>query len=125
VEIRRQITEEDILITEALIARSYGRLKRSVVQAPSQVLSSMGKTIAQHPFATAAAAGGAGITLYELFRLMNKQGAVKENVAGSREQKCRPDMRMEILAMIIPIVAPYIAGYLQKYVGKIFSGDWD
>ena len=120
-ETRRQVTEEDILMTEALIARSYGRLKQSVVQAPSQTLGSMGKTVRNHPFASAAAAVGAGIILYGLFRLMTRQGAARERVAGSREQKARPDMTMEILSMIIPLITPYIAGYLENYVGRIFS----
>jgi hypothetical protein len=117
VERRRQVTEEDILMTEAMIARSYGRLKQSVVQAPSQALGSLGKTVKNHPFAAAATAVGAGITLYGLFRVMTRQGA------GSREQGSRPDMKMKILWMILPMVTPYIAGYLEKYVGRIFSGD--
>ena len=122
---RRQVTEEDILITEALIARSYERLKQSVVQAPSQTLGSMGKTVRKHPFASAAAAVGAGIILYGLFRVMTREGAVRERVAGSREQKTRPDMTMEILSMIIPLITPYIAGYLENYMGRIFSGNRD
>ena len=122
-ERRRQVTEEDILMTEAMIARSYGRLKQSVVQAPSQVLSSLGKTVKKHPFAAAATAVGAGITLYGLFRLMTRQGAARKSAAGSREQSSRPDMKREIRSMILPIVTPYIAGYLEKYMGRIFSGD--
>jgi hypothetical protein len=123
VERRRQVTEEDILMTEAMIARSYGRLKQSVVQAPSQALGSLGKTVKNHPFAAAATAVGAGISLFGLFRLMTRQGAGRKNGAGSREQGSRPDMKMEILSMILPMVTPYIAGYLEKYVGRIFSGD--
>lgn len=124
-EMRRQVTEEDILMTEALIARSYGRLKQSVVQAPSQALGSVGGTIRKHPYASAAAAVGAGITLYGLFRLMNRHGALKESIAGRGEQKSRPDMRWEILSLIIPLVTPYIAGYLEKHMGRIFSADRD
>lgn len=124
-ENRRQVTEEDILMTEALIARSYGRLKRSVAQAPSHALGSMGKTIRKHPLAAAAAAVGTGIALYGLFRLVTRQGAVKERGAGDREQRSRPDMTMEILSIILPMVTPYIAGYLEKYLGRKFSGDRD
>jgi hypothetical protein len=125
VEKRRQVTEEDILMTEAMIARSYGRLKQSVVRAPSHAVGSLGGTIRKHPFAAAAAAVGAGISLYGLFRLMTRHGPVKERIAGSREQKSRPDMTREILSMIVPIVTPYIAGYLEKHMGRIFSGDRD
>ena len=124
-EKRKQVTEEDLLMTEALIARSYGRLKQSVAQAPSQALGSMGKTMRKHPFAAAAGAIGTGIALYGLFRLVTRQGAVKERGAGDREQRSRPDMTREILSMILPMVTPYIAGYLEKYMGRLFSGDRD
>jgi hypothetical protein len=110
---RSPITEEDILLTEALIAGSYARLKLSVVEAPSQVLGSMGKTVRDHPLASAAAAGGAGLLLYGIFDQMNRHGAVKEE---RREQKSRPDMTMEILSQVIPLVTPYIAGYVENYM---------
>jgi hypothetical protein len=110
---RSPITEDDILLTEALIAGSYARLKLSVVEAPCQVLGSMGNTVRKHPFASAAAAGGAGLLLYGIFDQMNRRGAVKE---GSRDKKSRPDMTMEIISQVIPLVSPYIAGYLEKYM---------
>lgn len=124
-ETRRQVTEEDILMTEALIARSYGRLKQSVVQAPSQALGSVGGTIRKHPSGAAAAAVVAGITLYGLFRLVTRPGFVKERAAGRKEHTSRPDMTMEILSMIIPLVTPYIAGHLERYMGRLFSKDRD
>jgi hypothetical protein len=125
VETRRQVTEEDILMTEALIARSYGRLKQSVVQAPSQVLGSVGGTIRKHPLGAAAAAVVAGITLYGLFRSVTRQGVVKERATGRKEYKSRPDMTMEILSVILPLAAPYVAGLIQSYLGKIHPGERD
>jgi len=125
VEKHRQVTEEDIILTEELIARSYGRLKQSVVQAPSRALRGAGNTLKEHPIAAAGAAVGAGITLYGLFRLMTRQGSVKESAAYGREKQSGPDMKRVILSLIIPIVTPYIAGYLGKYVGRIFSEDRD
>jgi hypothetical protein len=125
VERRRQITEEDILVTEAMIARSYMRLKKSVASAPSQALSSAGQTVRKHPIAAAAAAVGAGIALYGIFRLVTRHRAAREKTAGGREQKSRPDVRMEILSMLLPVVTPFIAGYLERYLGRIFSGDRD
>jgi len=123
-ERRRQITEEDILVTEAMIARSYGRLKRSVVQAPSRAFRSAGETVRKHPFATAAAAVGAGIALFGLFRLITRLGT-REKDAGSRERGSRPDMTRQILSMIIPLAAPYVTGYLKNYIAKVFSGERD
>ena len=112
-------------MTEAMIARSYGRLKRSVAQAPSRAFSSAGETVRRHPFATAAAAVVAGIALFGIFRLMTRQGAAREKGTGSRERGSRPDMTREILSMIIPIVTPYVTGYLKNYMAKVFSGDRD
>ena len=123
-ERRRQITEEDILMTEAMIARSYGRVKRSVMQAPSRAFSSAGETVRKHPVAAAAAAVGAGIALFGLFRLMTRQGT-REKDAGGRERRSRPDMTREILSMIIPLAAPYVTGYLKNYMAKVFSGERD
>ena len=122
-EKRRQVTEEDILITEAMIARSYGRLKHSVARAPSRAFSSMGGTIRKHPVATAAVAVGAGLALYGIFRLATRPG--KPGSGGGREHKSRSDMKMEIFSMILPIITPYIVSYLEKYLGKIYSGKQD
>jgi hypothetical protein len=125
VEKRRQVTEEDILVTEAMIARSYGRLKQSVARAPSRAFSSAGETVRKHPVAAAAAAVGAGIALFGLFRLMTRQGAAREKDTGITERRSRPDMTREILSMIIPLVTPYITGYLKNYMATVFSGERD
>jgi hypothetical protein len=123
VEKRRPITEEDLLMTELLISRSFGQMKQSVVQAPSRALRSAGGTLRKNPYAAAGAAVGAGIILYALFRLMTRKGAVKGSGLLGREQKSRPDMTMEIFSMILPLFKPYITGYLERYVGRMFSKD--
>jgi len=125
VEKRRPVTEEDILLTELLIARSFGNLKQSVVQASSGAFSSAGTTIKKHPYAAAGAAIGAGIILYGLFRLMNRGGSGKRSAAGDREYSSRPNMTMEILSMIMPIITPYITAYAEKYLGRMFARNRD
>lgn len=113
---RQRITEEDILLTESLIAESYGRLKRSVVQAPFSALMSIGETMMKHPFETAAAAGGIGIGVAGLFNLMGRHGSAGEKDSRLKEEKSTPpDVSMEIIAMLIPMVAPYIVEYLEGY----------
>ena len=124
-ENRRQVTEEDILMTEEMIALSFGRMKRSVVQAPSRAFSSAGDTVRRHPVAAAAAAVGAGIAIYGLFRLMTRRSATRENVPVRREHESRPDMSREIISMIIPLVTPYVIGYLKNYMEGIFSSKRD
>jgi len=121
VENRRQVTEEDILMTEEMIALSFGRLKRSIVHVPSRAFSSAGETVRRHPAAAAVAAVGAGIAVYGLFRLMTRRSASGEKVPVHRERESRPDMSREILSVIIPLVTPYVVGYLKDYMEGIFS----
>ncbi len=114
-ESRRRITEDDLLVTEALIAESYGRVKKSVVQAPSRALGSVGGTIRNHPFAAAATAIVGGIAAYVIITRMTSHGA------GQKEERSHPGLGYEMQAMIIPLVAPFIIGYIQKYLGSILS----
>jgi len=116
VQTRKQVTEEDIRRTEALIAKSYGRLKRSVARAPSRALGSVGGTARGHPLGTAAAAVVGGVALYGVFRLMTRPKA-----RAGREQGHRPDMAMDIFKLLVPIATPYIASYLEKNVGTLYS----
>lgn len=118
---RKQVTEEDIRRTEALIAKSYGRLKRSVARAPSRALGSVGGTAREHPLGTAAAAVVAGVAMYGMFRLLTRRRAAGEGSAGRREGGHRQDMAGEALRIMIPLATPYIASYLERYVGTLFS----
>lgn len=124
-EKRRPITEDDVLLTELLLARSYGRLKQSVARVSSDTLGSLGATVGgtvkKHPYATAGAAVGAGVVLYGLLRLMNSGGSSERK--ESRNASSRQDMTMEIVSLLIPVVAPYVTGYLEKYLGRTHPKD--
>jgi len=128
-ENRRRITEEDLLITETLIAESYGQLKQSVVQAPSRAYRSLSETAREHPYVTAGTAVVAGVVLYGIIKKMTSHASVQE--AQVREQvpmqkdTCRPDPMHDMLLMMIPIVTPYITSYIQKYLGEMQSGKRD
>lgn len=128
-ENRRRVTEEDLLITEALIALSYGRLKQSVVQAPSRALRSAGHAISEHPFKAAATATVAGIIAYKLLGLMTPRVVVEEDGvqphATVKAARSRPDLMREILSVILPLAAPYVAGLIQSSIGKIHPGERD
>jgi hypothetical protein len=116
----RRVTEEDLLVTEALIAKSYGRLKQSVIQVPSRAYHSLGKTVREHPYESAATAVGAGAAGYGLVKMMTSRNPVHE-AQGIRvtieKETSRPDIMQEMLPILIPLVAPYIAAYIQKYLG--------
>jgi len=120
----RPITEDDVYLTELLIARSYGKLKHSVAKASSDALGSVGDalggTVRKHPFATAGAAVGAGIIMFMLFRLMNRGGSSRRK-GGSDQEKSRSGMHADIPGMLVPIVAPYLTAYLEKYLGRMFA----
>ena len=116
---RRPITEEDLLVTEALMAESYGRLKKSVVQAPSRALGSVGGTIRRHPFAAAATAIVGGIAAYVIITRMTSHGTG----AGQKRERSHSDLMHEIQAIIIPLAAPFVIGYIQKYLGSILSAE--
>jgi hypothetical protein len=116
---RRQITQEDVLVTEALIAESYGQLKKSVFRKPSQAYGAVSGTIRRHPFAAAATAIAGGIVAYVIISRITSRGAGAEQKRGGN----RPDLAHEILSMIIPLAAPYVTGYIQKYIGRILSGE--
>lgn len=124
---RRQVTEEDLLITEALIAKSYGRLKQSVIQAPSRAFKSLGQTAREHPYATAGTAVVAGVVLYGIIKKMTSGASVREAPGRSRvplqKETGRPDLLHEILPLIIPLAAQYIIEYVQKYLGTVLSED--
>ena len=47
----RRVTEEDLHVTEALIADSFGRLKRSIAEAPHEAIRPAANMIREHPFA--------------------------------------------------------------------------
>lgn len=120
-ESRRRITEEDLLVTEALIAESYGRLKTSVVQAPSHALGTVGGTIRRHPFAAAAVAIAGGIAAYVIVTRMISPVVVAEQ----KKERSHPDLMMGMVSMVLPLAAPHIASYIQKYLGRILSGERD
>jgi hypothetical protein len=128
-ENRRRVTEEDLLITEALIAKSFGQLKQAVITAPSRAFRSVGKTVREHPYATAGTAVVAGAAGYEIIKMMTSHAPVQE--AQGREQAtmqkdtCRPDHMHDMMLIILPMVTPYIAGYLQKYLGSTLSEERD
>lgn len=124
-ESNRRITKEDLLVTESLIAQSYSELKQSVIQNPFSVCKTVGKTVRDHPIATAATAVVAGIAVYGIFQLMTSRAPTKEAQQRSRVTRQKDtnntDLIREMIPVIIPIVTPYITTYLQKYAEKHLS----
>ncbi len=116
-ENRRPVTEEDLLATEALIADSYGRLKRSVAMAPYRALRSAGETAREHPLAAAAVAAGGALLMYQLLRPKGPRSTARAKGPSRGSAHGSPDLTGEVLSMILPIAAPYIAGYVRDRLG--------
>ena len=115
-ERRRPITEDDLLLTELLLVRSYGNLKDSVLRTSSRSIGSLGGTIRRHPYAAAGTAIGAGLILFLLFRLLGRSGGRNE-----RESSARQDPAMEMLSLLMPVITPYLRAYVERYVGGMFA----
>lgn len=123
---RRRITEEDLLITEELIARSYSRLKQSVIQVPSRAYRSLGLTVQEHPYESAAAAVGVGAAGFGIINMLTSRASQGQGTLRVTIQKeTGPDLMQEMLPILIPLVAPYISGYIQEYLGGTPSGNCD
>jgi hypothetical protein len=124
VETRKPITEDDVLLTELLLARSYGNLKKSVVKTSFAALGSVGGTVRKHPYATAGAAAGAaagaGLLLFMLVRMM-RGGGSRRNADEGRGHATRPDMALDFLSLLMPVITPYITAYVEKYLGRTIS----
>ena len=119
-EKRRPVTEEDLLVTERLIAESYKKLKKSVVQAPARALGPISQVISDHPVEAAATAVGGGIAAYGIARMLaphHRDNEYRKKHGKKKRSKRRYDPMMDILSAIVPLVIPYITGYLEKYMG--------
>lgn len=124
-EKRRPVTEDDIYLTELLIAKSFGNLKHAVTRASSDALGSLGEsvggTVKRHPYATTGTAVGAGIVLFLLFRLMGGGGSSKKSRDAPREERSRSGRATDLFGMLMPVVMPYLAAYIEKYLGQMIG----
>jgi hypothetical protein len=125
-EPHKRVTEEDLLITEALIGKSYYQLKQSVIEAPSRACRSAGQMVRQHPYATAGAAIVAGVAVYGIFKMINSGTSARGGPGSTRKKDSGGLCLMQqMLPMLMPLVVPSIGGYIQRYLGKMSSGERD
>jgi hypothetical protein len=121
VENRRPITEDDIYLTEMLLAKSYGNLRQSVVRVSADTLGAAGEavggTIRKYPVATAGAAVGAGILLVLLLKLAGGGGSRGRQGRSEREEKPRSNPAMGLLGMLMPFFMPYVTAYIERSLG--------
>jgi len=112
---RKGINEEDILITEAMIAESYGRLKLSLKQAQDSALRTASRTFIDHPLAAAGTAGMGGMLGTIVLGMLQPQVTRGKNASEGNDES-RPNLTGEILAGVLPIATPYIARIICDYL---------
>ncbi|MFH0966539.1 MAG: hypothetical protein V1862_02485 [Methanobacteriota archaeon] len=125
-EPRRRVTEEDLVITEALIAESYRHLKLSAIDTPSRALRTIGQSVQDHPLAAAGVAVVAGVAVCGIVN-MRSSTTSKEKTPGLPDSVPKdtssPNFLHEILFMILPLVVPSVVEYILKYQGENLSGE--
>jgi hypothetical protein len=117
---KQRITEEDLKATEALLAISYANMKHSLARIPGDIVKPVTGTVKAHPYASLAAAAGAGLIGYELINLMTPRVVTKEvNVPSRSEVKEHASSSM--VSQIMTFAAPYVVSYLQQEVTRLLT----
>ena len=111
----RRVTEEDLHVTEALIADSYARLKRSIAETPSRAVSPASNIIREHPLAVTVAAAGAGVLAFQLAKMFMPAFARREKHKGK-------DAGIGVTGQLFSMAAPFIASVLQQQLSRAISG---
>jgi hypothetical protein len=115
---KKKVTEEDLKVTEALLARSFSNLKSSLTRIPGDMVKPVTGTVKEHPYASMAAAAGAGLIGYEIIHLMTPRVVVRE-VKVQPQVEAKEHARASLTSQIMSFAAPYIAGYLQQEVTRL------
>ena len=120
---KQKVTEEDLIITKALIGQSFSRVKAAVSNAPSELVRPATTVVREHPLATTAAAAGAGVILFQVMRLLIPRVVVKEVEHGAggkvREKAVQPDLTSQVIS----IAMPYVIGIIQQELGKMMRAE--
>jgi|GEM_PF-812146 len=120
---RDAVTEEDLKATEEQIMVSYAGLKRAILNIPSEAAKPVTDTIREHPYASVAAAAGAGFLAFRLARQLFPvvvREAPGKHAMEVKERK-KPSLASRIISRAVPIITPYIANYVQNEVSELMS----
>jgi hypothetical protein len=113
----RRVTEEDLHVTEAMIADSFARLKRSVAEAPHEAIRPAANVIREHPLAATATAAGAGVIAFQLIKV------ILGSRAHHKEARRGRGGGIDALGPLMSLAAPYVTSILQQQLGKALSGE--
>jgi len=116
----KKVTEEDLKATEALLARSFSNMKSSLTRIPGDMVKPVTGTVKEHPYASVAAAAGAGLIAYELIRLMTPRVITRE-VKVQPNVEVKEHARPSLTSQIMAFATPYIINYLQQEVTRLLA----
>jgi hypothetical protein len=117
---KKKVTEEDLKVTEAMLARSFTNLKSSMTRVPSDIVKPLTGTVREHPYATIAAAAGIGLVAYEFIKLVTPRVVMKEVKVQPRVDVSERG-RSKLTSQVMALAAPYLVGYLQQEVSRLLS----
>jgi len=117
---KSKVTEEDLRLTEALIARSFLRVKTSIASTPAELLTPAKNTIREHPFAATATAAGTGLIIYEIIKMASPKPPVRE-VSLDRPARVMGSPGADIKSQVVSTVLPYVASYIQQELGRYLA----
>jgi hypothetical protein len=114
----RRVTEEDLHVTEALIADSYARLKRSIAEAPRQAVSPAADMIKEHPFAATATAAGTGLLVSQLVKMFTQESP---RGAGHKAEHKGGGTRSDLTSKVLSLATPVIVSVIQQRLSRARS----
>ncbi len=117
----RRVTEEDLHVTEAMLADSFTRLKRSITEAPKEAVRPASDIIREHPFASTAAAAGAGIIAFQLMKLIFSSGTPRREIRMGRGGISRGivgGLGRDVMGQVMALATPYIASAIERQITR-------
>ncbi|HEY3421737.1 MAG TPA: hypothetical protein VGK13_01165 [Methanocellaceae archaeon] len=117
---KKNVTEEDLKATEAMLASSFKNMKSSLTRIPGDMVKPVTNIVKAHPYATVVAAAGAGLIGYQLIRLMTPRVVTREVRVGPKGEVTE-HKRSSLASQIVAFAAPYIVSYIQQEVTRFLS----
>ncbi|MCD1294751.1 hypothetical protein CUJ83_07030 [Methanocella sp. CWC-04] len=126
---KKPVTEDDLRVTEEMIGRSFGNLKKAVLKVPSDIVRPVTDLVEEHPYATIAAAAGTGLIIHEAIRIATPKVVVKEVPVPVKEGEAEkpapkkgPDIISQLTSQVVSMATPYAIAYLEKELANMFTG---
>jgi hypothetical protein len=122
----KRVTEADVEATGKRLAEAYEGFKKALASMPSEAVRPVADTVRSHPYASLAAAAGAGFMAYRLLGLLLPREkviireAAVEPAAGAMEKR-KPSLASRILSELASYAAPYIMDYVKGEVDRVLS----